>query len=266
MLSPEEQARFRQAPTDNLEAYDYFLRGVESHMHFTKEANTQARQMYERALELDPDYAGAYAYVGWTYFNEWVLQWSQDPQSLEQALAMAQRAMVLDDSLPLAHRVLGEVFLWQKHYDQAIAQEEQAITLDPNDADGYAHLAQTLTFAGRPEEALKLLEKAMRLNPHYPFWYLFNFGHAYYLLGQYEEAITALKKALIHNPNYLPAHGFLAIIYRELGQEEEARSEEAECRRLSPHASLELLGQRLPYKDPAVLERVLDSMSKIRLE
>ena len=71
---------------------------------------------------------------------------------------------------------------------------------------------------------------------------------------------------IIHNPNYLPAHAYLAIIYNELGREEEARAEEAECRRLSPHASLELLGQRLPYKDPAVLERVLDSVSKVRLE
>ncbi len=261
-LTPEEQARFRQAPTDNLEAYDYFLRGVESHMRFTQERNIQARQLWEQALELDPDYAGAYASLGLTYFNEWALQWSQDPQSLERALELAQRAIVLDNSLPYAHRVLGEVYLWQKQYEQAIAQAEQAITLNPNDADGYANLAQILTWVGRPEEALEVVEKAMRLNPHYPVWYLWTFGHASYLTQRYEEAIAAFKRTLAHNPDHFPAHAYLAIVYNELGREEEAQAEEAECRRLSPHASLEVFRQRLPYKDPAASERVAAALRK----
>ena len=71
---------------------------------FTKEANAQARQLFEKALALDPQYAGAYAWLGWTYWIEWVFHWSADPQNLERALELAQQAVALDDSLPDAHR------------------------------------------------------------------------------------------------------------------------------------------------------------------
>ena len=107
-------------------------------MRFTKEANAQARQMFEKAIELDPQYAEAYAWLGWTYLVEWVLRWSQDPQTLERAFALAQQAVALDDSLPRAHVLLGYVYLWKKQYEQAIAEAERAIALDPNDAEGYA--------------------------------------------------------------------------------------------------------------------------------
>ena len=150
--------------------------GLESFNRFTKEANAQARQMFEKAIELDPQYAEAYAFLGWTYFGEWVFQWSQDPQILERAFELAQKAVALDDSLPLAHAALGQVYLWKKQHDQAIAEAERAIALDPNDADGYAWLGAILNFAGRPEEAIGLIEKAMRLNPHYPPLYLFVLG------------------------------------------------------------------------------------------
>src|SRR5262245_38981755 len=86
-LTPEEQVRFRQAPTDNLEAYDYFLRGQAYLWRFTREANSQARQLFEKAIELDPQYAGAYAFLCFTYLIAWLAQWNQDPQTLAQAFA-----------------------------------------------------------------------------------------------------------------------------------------------------------------------------------
>jgi adenylate cyclase len=89
--------------TDNLEAYDLFLRGLESGNRFTKEANAYARQMFEKAVVLDPQYARAYAGLGLTYFLEWFNQWSRDPQALERAFALAQQAVTLDDSLAIAH-------------------------------------------------------------------------------------------------------------------------------------------------------------------
>ena len=145
-------------------------------------------------------------------------------------------------------RVLGRVYLWKKQHDQAIAEAERAIALDPNDADGYAWLGETLNFAGRPEEAIGLIEKAMRLDPRYPPSYSYLLGRAYRLTGRYEEAIAAYKRALTRNPNLLPAHHDLAIIYSELGREEEARAEAAEILRISPNFSLEVLRQRIPLQ------------------
>ncbi len=265
-LSLQEQGILVHKTTDNLEAYDYYLRGVEYYNSVTKETNAQARQMFEKALELDPQYAEAYAFLGWTYFREWGFQWSQDSQVLEQAFALAQRAVALDDSLAQAHVTLGTVYLWKKQYDQAIAEAERAIALDSNFADAYTRLGDILKFAGRPEEAIGLIEKAMRLNPHYPPVYLFYLGEAYRSTGRYEEAIAAYKKALTRNPNLLPAHVGLATIYSELGREEEARAEAAEVLRISPKHSLEVWRQRAPYKDPAVLERFLAALRKAGLK
>jgi tetratricopeptide (TPR) repeat protein len=127
-------------------------------------------------------------------------------------------------------------------------------------------LADILTFAGRPEEASGVLEKALRLNPTFPAFLLADLGLAYQLTGRYEEALAALKKALPLNRNLLPTHEILAVTYGELGREEEARAELAEVLRLSPSTSLEVLRQRLPFKDPAVLERWLAALGKVGLK
>jgi tetratricopeptide (TPR) repeat protein len=265
-LTVQEQGILVRKTTDNLEAYDYYLRGVEYRWRFTQEANAQARQMFEKALELDPQYAEAYTFLGSTYFAEWALQWSQDAQALDQAFALVQKAVAVDDSLPVAHMFLGINYVFKKQYDQAIAEEERAIALDPNFADAYTRLGDILKFAGRPEEAIELIEKAMRLNPHYPPFYLFFLGEAYCYTGRYEEAIAAYKRALTHNPDLLPLHVGLATIYSELGREEEARAEAAEVLKISPKHSLEVWRQRAPYKDPAVLERMLAALRKAGLK
>jgi adenylate cyclase len=119
---------------------------------------------------------------------------------------------------------------------------------------------------GRPEEAIGLIEKAMRLSPYYPPFYSFVLGHSYYLMGRYEEAIAAYKKALTRNPNLLPAHFNLAVVYSELGREEEARAEAAEILRISPNFSLETWKQMIPYKDPAVVERQVEALRKAGLK
>jgi TolB-like protein/Tfp pilus assembly protein PilF len=199
--------------TDNLEAYDYFLRGTEYFYRVTKETNIQARQMFEKAIDLDPQYAEAYTWLGGTYGLEWIWRWSQDPQTLEHALALAQQALALDDSLPAAHSLLSGIYAQKKQYDQALAEGERAIALDPNDADSYARQADVLNYAGRPEEALRLMEQAMRLHPHYPAVYLGRLGIAYRLIGRYAEAISAAKEASSRSPNLMSAYVTLAYSY-----------------------------------------------------
>jgi len=261
-LTEDEQKRLVRKYTDNMEAYDSLLQGLEYENRYTKEANVQARQLYERAIDLDPEFALAYALLGLTHLHEWQLGWSQDPQSLEQAFELVQRAIALDDSLPVGHRFLGEVYLWKKQHEQAIAELEKAIALNPNDADGLAMLGSTLNWAGRPEEAIGLVKKAMRLNPRYPVWYLWNLGHAYFLTGRYEEAIETLNRVLDRNPGFLPAHVYLTVSYIELGRHEEARAQAAEVMKLSPQTSTQAWRQRIPYKDQAVLERLFDGLRK----
>jgi adenylate cyclase len=108
-------------------------------------------------------------------------------------------------------------------------------------------------------------EKALRLNPRYPGWYLNFLGTAYALTGRPEEALTVVKRALTLTPN-LDTHIILASIYSELGRKEEARAETAEVLRMSPNFSVDAFGQILPFKDPAVLERGLATLRKAGLK
>ena len=110
-----------------------------------------------------------------------------------------------------------------------------------------------------------MVEKAMRLDPHYPPTYLIYLGRAYYAMGQYEEAITALKKSLTRNPDSMGCNLFLAVIYGELGWKEEAQAQVAEILRISPRASVEGLRERMPFKDQAELERYVNAVRKAGL-
>jgi adenylate cyclase len=137
---------------------------------------------------------------------------------------------------------------------------------DPNDAESHAWLGQIFNYSGRPEETVGLMEKAMRLNPHYPEYYPSILGFSYRLLGHYQEAIAAQKSALSRNPDFLSGHTVLAVLYSELGREEEARAEVAEMLRISPQFSLKVYGQRIPFKNPADLERYLAALRKAGLK
>jgi tetratricopeptide (TPR) repeat protein len=100
-------------------------------------------------------------------------------------LALAQKALALDDSLPFAHSLLSLVYARKQQYDQALAEGERAIALEPSNAESYGWQAEVLNSAGRPEEAIKMVEQAMRLNPRYTPMYLFELGVAYSLTGRY---------------------------------------------------------------------------------
>jgi adenylate cyclase len=266
-LTEAEFARVRRIPTDNLTAYDYLWRGWEYFNRLTPEAHTQARQMFEKAIELDPRLAPGYVGLGWSYWLGWIWQWNPDPQTLERAFALTQKAIALDDSLANAHTLLGQVYLYKsRQYEQAIAAGERALALDPNCAGCYQGLGEILSFAGRPEEGIGMVEKAMRLDPYFADFNAITLGTAYALMEQYEKAIAPLKRVLSHYPDHLAAHLILAIAYSQLGREEEARAEAAEALRLNPHYSVEILRQMAPNKDRALMERHIEALRRAGLK
>jgi adenylate cyclase len=226
--------------TDNLEAYDDVLRGVEYRLSETKDGNVKARQMFEQAIQLDPKYARAYTALGVNYFAGWIHLLSSDPNGLERAFQLAQQAIALDDSLAPAHGLLAGIYVHKGQYDQAVTEAERSIALNPNSPIGYFWLAEVMNNTARPAEALVAVEKAMRLDPRNSDNYLFEQGFAYSGLGRYEEAIPALKRdsALTNN---LWDHVNLTWGYIELGQEDPARVEAAEVERrvaLNPNSAL----------------------------
>jgi adenylate cyclase len=257
-LTASEQGHLGPAPTKP-DVYDLVLRGQEERKQTTREGNLAARRLFLQALDLDPGYARAYIGLGWAHLQSWQFLWSADPDTLDRAQQLAERAESLDDTLSECHRLLGQVYLWKKEHDRAIAQGRRAIAVSPNDADGYETLAEVLAWAGRPEESIASIRQAMRLNPHYPYNYLWALGHASFMLRKNADAIDAFRKILQENPNFLPAHAYLATLFTEAGREEDARREWEETRRLSPSATLATLRQRVPYRRAADLDRLLSA-------
>ena len=215
---------------------------------------------------MDPNYARAYAFLSWAYYNEWLYQWTNDSAGLDRAIGAAEKAVALDDSLSEAHSVMGWLSLWKKQHGVSIAELERAVSLDPNDARAYAYLAETLNFAGRPDEAIGFAKRAMRLDPNYQPSIVFHLAHSYFLLRRYDEAIAAMRDALGRNPNFPPAHRMLAVTYAELGRQEGARAEVAELLRISPSASLDFWQARDPYENKADGQRFIDGLRKAGLK
>ena len=156
--------------------------------------------------------------------------------------------------------------LWKKQHDLGVAELEKAVSLDPNFSEAYAHLGDGLNFAGRPDEAIGFIKKGMRLDPNYAPWVVAFLGESYWLLRRYDEATAAFQQAIRRSPDYLPAHGWLAVVYAELGREKEARAEAAEVLRIDPRYSVNWWRDVLPYKNQADLDRFVSGQRKAGLK
>jgi adenylate cyclase len=264
-LTPGERASIERRYTDNIEAYDLFLQGREGYWRRTREGAAQARTTLQQAIALDPEFAAAYALLAEICRSEWYFGWRDDEDALEQALELARRGVALDDGLPFAHLFLGWIHLWRKEHEQAISEAKRCLALDPNNAEGHVRLGHILDQAGRPADGLPFIEAAMRLDPHYPFLYIFWLGHAFQSMERYDQAIAAYRRTINLNSDFSAAHLHLATAYAQLGRMEEARAEAAQTLRIDPSWSIQRVARRLPLKDAAALARLVDGMRKAGL-
>jgi TolB-like protein/DNA-binding winged helix-turn-helix (wHTH) protein/predicted Zn-dependent protease len=226
----------------------------------------EAIAAHQQVLLRNPQYQFAYVFLALNYTEAWLAQLRQDPRTPVQALEAAQRAVALYDSSSLAHVALGWAALVNKDYAQAEAEVERSLALNPVIPDIYTVAAGILNWMGRPAEAVGLMEQALRLNPQMPSRCVLSLGQGYYLLGRTAEAIAPLQKVLQVYPHRIDTHLLLAAVYSELGKEAEARAEVTEVLRLNPKFSLEVHKQRMPIKDPAVLERHIEALRQAGLK
>jgi TolB-like protein/class 3 adenylate cyclase/tetratricopeptide (TPR) repeat protein len=265
-LREDDRLRLMTEHTDNLEAYDLFLRGRELYYLQSKESNSQARELFQRAAELDPRFVPAVFFVSATHILDYMNGWSASPsQSLEEARRTARLALALDDRYPPAHLALGSYNLMSRQHDAAIREIETAISLDPNYAQAHNELGLILHYAGRSDEALPHFDRAMALNPYFPGHWLHFPALATYQLGRYETAVAILKRRILRNPDTDASRVLLAASYGQLGLIDEARSTWREVFRVSPNYSLEHRREVLPYKNPEDFERIVEGLRKAGL-
>ncbi len=153
-LTGDEQTRLGRAAKVDPEAYDMLLRGLERYRRFTQASIAEARPFFEKAIALDPRFARAYADLALTYYYDTVFGLGSPDQAGREAVAYAQTALELDESLPQVHFALSIIYRMQGRHDDAIAAARRAIALDPNYADGYGVLGLSLIYAGDPEAGL----------------------------------------------------------------------------------------------------------------
>jgi len=236
-LTRFERERVLTKPTENLAAYEYVLRGREFLSHASRDKNDEAAALFQRAIDLDPNYAAAYAALGGSHFEAVVSGWTEFRQEeLDQAATLAQRALALDPATTSAYRLLAFINMYRRKYDLALGQIDRALEINPSDADSYHTRGNILVWAGRAAEGLPWLEGALR----------FDRGHilatqslcwAYYFIGRYSDAVEAGDRALARSPGrngqtYI--HPFLAAAYAEMGRNQDAEGERVIVMRLWP--------------------------------
>lgn len=234
-LTRFERERARAKPTSNLVAYEYVLRGRGAHE--TRESNDEASELFQRAIDLDPNYAEAYAALGGSYYEAVISGWSEfRTQDLERAEALAQKALALDPATTRAHELLSTINLYRKRYDLALAQIDRALEFNPSDVDNYVTRGSILMWAGRAAEALPWLEGALRFDKANSVAAT-RLCMAYYFVHRYTEAVDACDRGLSHNPGrntQMLTHPFLAAIYAALNRQQDAKRERGIVARIWP--------------------------------
>ncbi|MFQ5458371.1 MAG: tetratricopeptide repeat protein, partial [Myxococcota bacterium] len=268
-LGERDEGALTKPVTDNLEAYDCFLRGISYLARTSKENHQKAREMLKQAISHDQNLAHAYSLLALSRIFDWIWQWTNDPGELQKAFAEAQQAVALDKSISTPHAVLGLAYTFGREYDKGLAEAKKAVALNPNDADAQAALGSVYTLLCQPEAAIPAAERALRLDPHSPTSVTRNYltlGNAYRMTGQLDEAARTFQAALKLNPDFMAAHILLTTVYVDQGRRADARREVSEILRINPDFSLTRApAHSPPYRDPAVRSHVLESLRKAGL-
>jgi tetratricopeptide (TPR) repeat protein len=235
---------------------------------FTKDDNAEARSLFERATELDPNSAWAFAGLAGSHFNAVEYQWTDSPaEFFSRGVEAAKRAVALDSESALAHAVLGVASYYVGDAGKAISCFRRAIELDPSLAFAHAELGWVLAATGRPDVGITEVETAMRLTPRDPLMWMFFLvkAVAFFSAGQYEEAVDWLERSLQGKSDYPFTSCMLAAGLAHLGRADESQDVCNRLLKLSPGFSLAAVRLLIPFAAPEFSERLMDGLRKAGL-
>ena len=266
-LTPAETARIGEVPTVNIEAHDLFLRGREAlfSIENNKEAFERAVTCFTKAIELDPDYAEAYAGLAHAYNRDFQNNWSGRTDGQELSVMYSRRALEKGPELPYVHYVAALAKFWDRDSDGAAKECERALALNPNFAPAVGLRGFVKIYGGRPLDALPDIERALRLDPltAHLFWHFI--GSAYLVAGKDDKAAEAFRERVRLSPRTDLSRGLLVSALGHLGEFNEARRVWSDLKQLKPDYSFAAHIARLPFKDPADAERIRQGFAKAGL-
>jgi len=269
-LQRAEIERVGRMPTESLDAYDYFLRGMASFHLFTKESLLEARALYQRATELDPKYASPYGMAAWCIVFGKASGWLADPErEIAEGVRLARQAAALGKEDPTALWSSGRSLAYLAgELETGAAHIDRALLLNPNLAAAWSARGWVRIFLGAPADAIECFERAMRLSPLDPLAYnaYAGMGAGHFFAGRYDEAAPWARKASHEQPNWAPALRIAAQAYALSDRIVEAREAMTRLREIDPALRLSNLARATPpFRRPEDLARWTEGLRKAGL-
>ena len=236
VIEDDSIAAALRRPTDNLQAYDLYLRAEASANALSKEGRLDAIRLLNRAIELDPDFLAAHFALSGRHLSLWRFGGAEDPdEALRLARHHAERVLQLDPTDYRGHYRIGLIHLFGDHeHELAYADFQRALDINPNDVDILYSMGFLRSLMGEGAEAIAWNNKAKRLNPRYPGWYNFNAALSHFLVKDYEQALLLAKTGMAAFPKALAPRRILVATLVEMGRMEDAREAVAEYLSIRP--------------------------------
>ena len=246
-------------PPNSMAAYDYVLRGHALPVG-VPEAESEARQLFQKAIDLDPGYARAYASLGAYHLLEWSRDLDAPAAMLDRSLALTKKAVALDDGDDFCHSMLGRAHMFRRDHELADYHFRKALALNPNSPSLMAGLGMLYGFRGESERGLDYFREALAIAPHFaPSWYWRNRAVVHFIAHEYEEAIEGFRRSPIQ-PDWVEA--YLAASHAHLGKMDEARKHAAAALHLTPQLTINWLLAIDPYRRREDAEHLADGLRK----
>jgi adenylate cyclase len=268
-LERAEIERAKRKGADNLDAYDYYLRGVDCHYRWTREATNQALRLCNKAIELDPNFSPAYgiaarSYV-WKRANGWCTDLEKEDAEALQIARLGVKAGT-DDAIALAGCGFAIAFIG-RDLDAGATFIDRALTIDSNSAANWHVSSWVRTWLGQPDSAVDHEMRALRLSPLDPRIGLMHYaaGSAHFCAGRVEEAVLWLLKATRDLPNWPAGVALAAASYALVGRQEEAHHAAAHLRELVPNVRIADITSISPFRRPEDTARLTEGMRKAGL-
>jgi adenylate cyclase len=260
-LREEELKRAATKPPGSLDAYEFVLQGRALLTQASRHSNRQARELFQKALELDSNYAAAYAWLGRAHYEMATDGWAEFPaEALARAEDYAAKALAIDPDLVDAHRTLGRIYAIQFQLDRAISEIDRAVELNPSDAEAHGDRGLVLLWIGRLQDALAEHETAFALDPNLRGDYVFAHGLTLYSLRRNKEAIQILERGAARYPTYAFIPVVLVAAYGQIDRLAEARRNADKVKQLLPFFNPKVFGSR--FQDKALYDYLTDGLRK----
>jgi len=270
-LVSEEQISLAHKDTDNIQAYDMFLKGWEHYLRWTPKDFLEAIPFFEKAVQIDPNYERAYAALAATYYHGSKLRLglNQFGVSQEDGLLLAREYLenAMKNPTALAHYLASYMNLYRYQWQEALVEAERGIAIEPNNAIINNHMGFVLTMVGNPKQGLDFIQKAMRLDPHYPAMPLYLEGLAYFHMEEFEKAITLFQRSLKFDQEMFTGSGrFLAATYALLGRDDDAKELVTKLRtKYAGDMYLYNLMRLTPFKNLKIADQFAEGCAKAGL-